>query len=153
MVRALQARLAARHDTACALLETHISFVLVCGPHAYKVKKALKTAFLDQSTFARRQRACEEELRLNRRLAPDLYLGAVCITGAVDTPEIDGAGAALDCAVKMRAFAQQGLWDRLAADQALGARQLDELVSILVPFHEAAAVAPGSGHFGSPAHA
>ena len=105
MVRALQARLAERHGTACALLETHISFVLVCGPHAYKVKKALKTAFLDQSTLARRRHACEEELRLNRRLAPDLYLGVVCITGAVDAPVIDGAGAQLECAVKMRAFA------------------------------------------------
>jgi uncharacterized protein len=151
MVRALQARLAERHDTVCAVIETHISFVLVCGPHAFKLKKALKTQFLDQSTHARRRRACQEELRINRRLAPDLYLGVVCITGDVDAPAIDGAGAELECAVKMRAFRQDGLWDRLAANQALGAAQVDELVGILVPFHDAAAQAPPSGHLESPA--
>ena len=131
--------------TACALLETHISFVLVCGPYAYKIKKAVKTEFLDQSTLARRRHACQEELRLNRRLAADLYLGMVCITGDVDAPVIDGEGAELEPAVKMRAFAQEGLWDRLATNHALATAQLDELVRILVPFHAAAAVAPGPG--------
>ena len=151
MVHALQDRLAERHGTACALLETHISFVLVCGPHAYKIKKALKTDFLDQSTLARRRHACQEELRLNRRLAADLYLGVVCIRGDIDAPGIDGEGAELEPAVAMRAFAQDGLWDRLAANRALAAAQIDELVRILVPFHAAAAVAPRSGRLGSPA--
>jgi len=151
MVRALQARLAEDQRMHCDLIETHISFVLVCGPLAYKLKKALKTAFLDQSTLARRRRACDEELRLNRRLAPDLYLAVVCITGDVDTPAIDGAGSELDRAVKMRAFSQDGLWDRLAADRALDSARIDELVGILVPFHDAAAVAERSGRLGSPA--
>jgi len=152
MVRALQAQLAERHHTPATLIETHISFVIVCGPYAYKIKKALKTEFLDQSTLALRHRACHEELRLNRRLAADLYLDVVGVTGDVQAPAIDGsAGPALDFAVKMRAFAQSGLWDRLAADQTLRAAQLDELVDILVPFHESAAVAGRSGRFGSPA--
>ena len=85
MALALQARLAKDQNMHCDPIETHISFVLDCAPLAYKLKKALKTAFLDQSTFARRRRACDEELCLNRRLAPDLYLGIVCITGDVDT--------------------------------------------------------------------
>jgi aminoglycoside phosphotransferase family enzyme/predicted kinase len=152
MVRALQARLAERHHTPAAVIETHISLVIVCGPYAYKIKKALKTEFLDQSTLALRRRACDEELRLNRRLAADLYLNAVRITGDIEAPDIDGAaGPELDVAVKMRAFAQSGLWDRLAADQALRAAHLDELVDILVPFHESAAVAGRSDRFGSPA--
>ena len=151
MVRALQQRLGQRHGGSVALIETHISFVLVCGADAYKIKKALKTAFLDQSTLARRRRACEEELRLNRRLAVDLYLGIARITGALDAPEIDGAGAEVDCAVHMRAFAQEGLWDRLAADQALLAPHVDELVRILARFHDGAAVAARSGLLGSPA--
>jgi uncharacterized protein len=148
MVRALQQRLGQRHGRSVALIETHISFVLVCGRDAYKIKKALKTSFLDQSTLARRQQACKEELRLNRRLAADLYLGMVPITGALDAPEIDGAGAEVDCAVHMRAFAQEGLWDRLAADHALRAPHVDELVHILARFHDRAAV---SGSVGSPA--
>ncbi|HSW26856.1 MAG TPA: AAA family ATPase, partial [Burkholderiaceae bacterium] len=151
MICALRACLAERHGAACALIETHISFVLVCGSHAYKIKKALKTEFLDQSTHARRRHACQEELRLNRRLAPDLYLGIVCITGTVDAPELDGAGTDLECAVRMRAFGQEGLWDRLAANHTLETAQIDELVGILVPFHAAAAVAPRSGRLGSPA--
>ena len=151
MVRALQNRLAEGQRTACALIETHISFVLVCHPLAYKIKKALKTEFLDQSTLALRQRACEEELRLNRRLAADLYLGVVSIAGDIEAPVIDGAAdPQIDCAVKMRAFEQQGLWDRLAADRALRAAHLDDLVDILVPFHRSAAVAVPSGRFGSP---
>ena len=152
MVRALQQRLGQRHGGAVALIETHISFVLVCGPDAYKIKKALKNAFLDQSTLARRRRACEEELRLNRRLAAALYIGIVRITGAPDAPEIDGAGAEVDCAVHMRAFTQEGLWDRLAADRGLHAPHVDELVGTLVRFHEGAAVAARSGQLGAPAH-
>ena len=150
MVRALRTRLAERHDSPCALIETHISFVLVCGPYAYKIKKALKTAYLDQSSRARRKHACQEELRLNRRLAADLYVGFVCITGDVETPMFDGVGAELEWAVKMRAFGQEGLWDRLAANQMLAPAQVDELVRVLVAFHGAAAVAPRSGHLGSP---
>jgi aminoglycoside phosphotransferase family enzyme/predicted kinase len=151
MVRALQARLRESRGSAAALIETHISFVLVCGPDAYKIKKALTTPFLDQSTLARRRLACEEELRLNRRLAADLYLGMVGITGSIDTPELDGAGDALDWAVHMRAFAQEGLWDRLAAARALGSPHIDELVRIVARFHAGAAVADRSGPLGSPA--
>src|SRR5512134_3000131 len=152
LVHALQAHLSARHGAAATLIETHISIVLVCGAHAYKIKKALKTHFLDQSTLALRRHACDEELRLNRRLAADLYLGSVCITGSVDAPEIGGAGGAIDWAVHMRAFAQDGLWDRLAARQALSASHVDELVGILVRFHDGAAVAARAGRFGTPAH-
>ena len=152
MVRALRARLADAQHTPASVIETHISFVVVCGPYAYKIKKALKTEFLDQSTFALRLRACHEELRLNRRLAADLYLDVVFIIGDIEAPAVDGSGGRpLDCAVKMRAFAQSGLWDRLAAEQTLRAAQLDELVDILVPFHESAAVADRRGRFGSPA--
>ncbi|MCW5657280.1 MAG: AAA family ATPase [Burkholderiaceae bacterium] len=150
MVRALRERLRERHGGPVALIETHISFVLVCGRDAYKIKKALKTHFLDQSTLARRRRACDEELRLNRRLAADLYLGAVRITGAVDAPELDGSGADIDCAVHMRAFAQEGLWDRLAADGALQPSQVDELVRIVARFHDGAAVAPRGAAFAAP---
>lgn len=145
MVDALQRQLGGTR------LETHISYVLVCGGLAYKIKKALKTAFLDQSTLALRQHACNEELRLNRRLAPALYLGVVPITGDTQAPQLGGDGALIDVAVKMRAFAQDGLWDTLAARGELHAAQIDELARLLVPFHDAAAVAAADGRLGSPA--
>ncbi len=122
-------------------IDTHISVVLVHGGQAWKFKKALQTAFLDQSTLARRQAACAEELRLNRRFAPDLYLGVVTFTGSLAQPEIDGAGPLLDVAVRMRAFDNAGLWDRLAAAGQLGAAQIDDLAATLARFHDAAAVA------------
>src|SRR5215471_16983719 len=59
--------------------QTHISLVYLAGTHAYKLKKAVRLAFLDFSTLERRRWACEEEVRLNRRLAPDVYLGIVAV--------------------------------------------------------------------------
>jgi aminoglycoside phosphotransferase family enzyme len=99
MVARLRQRLAAEQGAAVEQFETHISLVLVCGEHAYKIKKDLRNAFLDQSTLVLRQRACEEELRLNRRLAADLYLAVVPITGTAAAPEIGGEGVAIEFAV------------------------------------------------------
>jgi len=70
------------------LLETHISWVMLTGRYAYKLKKPLALGFLDFSTLDARRRACEDELRLNRRTAPELYLEVVPVTG---TPTIAGA--------------------------------------------------------------
>ena len=150
VVQGLCAWLRGRSDSAVERFETHISVVLVQGGHAYKIKKALANAFLDQSTLARRRHACMEELRLNRRLAAELYLGVVNITGTPDAPELDGAGPVLDVAVKMRAFAQAGLWDRLAARGALEPTHVDALVAVLAAFHAGAAVADPHGRFGTP---
>lgn len=150
MVQGLRQWLASRQGVEASLIETHISYVLVCGSHAYKLKKALRTPFLDQSTLALRQLACQEELRLNRRMAAELYLGVVPVTGTAAAPELAGTGAAIDVAVKMRAFAQESLWDRLAVRGELGAAQVDELVRLLGPFHAAAAVAGPGGPLGSP---
>lgn len=151
MVRALRDALSDQHARAVTLIETHISFVLLCGEFAYKIKKAIKTAFLDDSTLALRRHACEEELRLNRRLAPDLYLSVVPITGVCDAPVLEGTEPMIDCAVKMRAFDQHGLWDALAARGALRPTHIDALVRLLEPFHAAAAVADPRGRLGSPA--
>ena len=149
MVDALRRQLEAAGRTVVRL-ETHISWVLVCGGHACKIKKALRNPFLDQSTLALRRHACEEELRLNRRLAPDLYLAVLPVTGTPAAPVLGGHGAAIDYAVQMRAFAQDDLWDRLAARGQLRSTHIDELLDVLVPFHARAAVAVPGGRLGSP---
>ena len=151
MVHRLRLLLAASQGQAIELIETHISFVLVGSKHAWKIKKALRTPFLDQATLARRQHACQEELRLNRRTAPELYLAVVPVTGTATLPEWEGAGPVIDVAVKMRAFAQDQLWDRLAAKGELGHPQVDELAQLLVRLHESAAVADAAGWLGAPA--
>jgi aminoglycoside phosphotransferase family enzyme/predicted kinase len=101
---------------AIRVVETHISWVFLTGRYAYKVKKPLKLSFVDFSTLERRHRFCLEELRLNRRLAPELYLGVVPIGGSPEKPRI-GRKPAFEYAVKMREFDGDARLDRrLAAD-------------------------------------
>ena len=92
---------AQRHAT---LIETHISWVLLDGADAWKLKKPLKLPFLNASTLERRRELCEEELRLNRRMAASLYLDVTPITGTPDAPALGGSGPVIDYAVHMRQF-------------------------------------------------
>src|SRR5512139_195250 len=109
LLAALHRSLRARQPGVEVLaIETHISHVFVAGGFAYKFKKVLANSFLDFTTLARRRHFCEEELRLNRRLAPALYLGVVNVTGTLDAPAFEGPGPVLDVAVQMRAFDQAG---------------------------------------------
>ena len=151
-VLALLHRLRAQHPAAAmSLIETHISFVLLARPLAYKIKKAIKLAFLDFTTLAQRRFYCDEELRLNRRLAPALYLDVLPVTGPPEQPAFGGAGPVIDWALRMHAFAQDDLWDRLAARGALHAGHIDELVETLAAFHEQAAVAAATDPCGQAA--
>ena len=94
------------------LLETHISWVLLAGDRAYKFKKPVNFGFLDFSTLPLREFYCREELRLNRRMAPDLYLGVVPVTGGHSRPSLGKAdGETLDWAVCMRRFPQSAQLD------------------------------------------
>lgn len=86
-------------------IDTHISTVLLAGDYAYKLKKPVDYGFLDFSTREKRRYFCEEELRLNRRLAPTTYIGVVPVTGSIDDPRPGGDGPALDWMVKMHRFA------------------------------------------------
>ncbi|MCB2031172.1 MAG: hypothetical protein KDH18_22265, partial [Rhodoferax sp.] len=120
------------------LVETHISWVLLAGQHAYKIKKPVKLPFLDFSTLALRKRYCEDELRLNRRFAPDIYLGVVAIRDVpshglrVGGPNADDAGAAgaagpvVEYAVQMLRFDEADGLDRVAARGALTAAHMSE---------------------------
>ncbi|MDO9011165.1 MAG: AAA family ATPase [Gallionella sp.] len=117
------------------LIETHISWVLLTGSYVYKIKKPVNLGFLDFSTLERRRQDCLEELRLNRRLAADIYLDVVAITGIVDAPRINGVGEALEYAVKMRQFPGDATLDKLAERGELGEVQIDALAARLAHFH------------------
>ena len=132
------------------LIETHISYVLLSGAYAYKIKKAVRLGFLDFSTLARRRMYCEEELRLNRRLAPELYLAVVAITGSRDAPRIAGYGEAIEYAVQMSRFAQDDLLDRQLAAGRLSPEEIDQVAEQLAGFHERAERASPGQRFGSP---
>jgi aminoglycoside phosphotransferase family enzyme/gluconate kinase len=105
------------------LRETHISWVILCGEFAYKLKKPVNFGFLDFSSLERRRHYCEEELRLNRRFSPELYLAVVPITCGPQGPIMDGHGTPIEYAVKMRRFDESQLLDNIVArgelDQSL----------------------------------
>jgi len=129
-------------------IDTHISSVVLAGDLAYKIKKPLDLGFLDFLSLASRRRACEEELRLNRRLAPQIYLAVCAITGTVESPKIDGPGEPIDWAVCMRRFDPDAILSNLAAQ--LNAGLIDELARRVGEFHASAAVCPPHEPFGSP---
>ena len=133
------------------VLETHISWVLLTGRYAYKIKKPVNLGFLDFSTLAQRDFCCREELRLNRRLAPGLYLDVVGITGSPDHPRVGGDGEAIEYAVKMLQFGQDQLASRLLRSGNLTAQHIEQLAGTIATFHRQAAAAKGGSRFGSPA--
>src|SRR5579862_7804233 len=149
IVDALHANLRAANGSV-RLVETHISFVLLTGPFAYKIKKAVRLPFLDFSTLAARQARCEDELRLNRRLAPELYLDVVPITGTADAPTIGGAGPVLEYAVRMRQFPDDSLLSEVVARGSLTPAHVDALAARVARFHAAAPVASSDSPFGDP---
>ncbi len=120
------------------LMETHISWVILAGNYAYKIKKPVVLDFLDFGTLEKRQHYCEEELRLNRPWAPELYLDVVAITGPADEPTIGGEGEALEYAVQMLRFDQGLRLDRQLADGLLTVPDMKELGQNIAARHAAA---------------
>jgi aminoglycoside phosphotransferase family enzyme/predicted kinase len=133
------------------LVETHISWVLLAGHHAYKFKKVLRNDWLDYGDLAARRHCCEEELRLNAPLAPGIYLGVVTVNGSDAHPAIGGDGPVLDVAVRMQRFAQDALWERRLATGELGAVEVRQLGQLLAGFHACAARAGVGTPWGSAA--
>lgn len=125
-------------------IETHISWLLLAGDFVYKFKKPLKLDFLDFSTPALRRAACEEELRINRRTAPALYLGLVALTGTANSLQLQPAEAApadAEPAVRMSRFAQEALLSHLLEQQRLLPSHIDALAQHVAQFHAGAGVA------------
>jgi len=131
------------------LIETHISWVLLTGQYAYKIKKNIQFDFLDFSTLEKRHFYCKEELRLNRRLAPDLYLQVVPITGTPEQPQINGSGEVMEYAVQMKQFAGNLLLSDLADQGSLDAAIIDQLADLTADFHLHAKADISSSRYGT----
>ena len=126
--------------------ETHMSWVFLAGDKAYKLKKPVRLAYLDFSTLERRESACRAELRLNRRLAPDVYLGLARLTHDTGGLAIDGDGPTVDWLVVMRRLDEHQTLERAMLERRVENWQLDRLADALVRFYRraaSAAVAPG----------
>jgi aminoglycoside phosphotransferase family enzyme len=101
------------------LVETHISWVFLAGDRVYKLKKPVNLGFLDFTTLDRRHRFCHEEVRLNRRLTADIYLGVAEIKGTRQAPRFGGLGRTIEVAVLMRRLPAERMLDRLVQDDAV----------------------------------
>ena len=151
LVRALQQPAPYPHPVdQIKLVETHISSVLLTGRYAYKIKKPLDLGFVDYGTLGRREHFCLEELRLNRRLAPDLYLAVVAITGSADRPKLGASGRPIEYAVKMRQFSQDDLLSHLLERGQLEVEAIEHVASRLARFHGEIETAGEYTPFGKP---
>lgn len=137
----LAARLEAEDGARPQTRETHISHILLSGTRAFKLKRPVRLPYADFSTPELRLEACEAELRLNRRTAPQLYRAVRQITCASDgSLTIDGEGSLVDAMVEMQRFDEDGLFDRLAANGSLTRAHLDALADAIARFHESAQI-------------
>src|SRR5919197_1507056 len=140
----------AHPTTEITVLQTHISWVVLTGPYAYKIKKPVNMGFANFSTLAQRHFFCPEELRLNRRLAPQLYLEVVAISGTPKRPRVRGRGTPIEYAVQMVQFAQDTLLShRLATGQLQGVH-IDRLAHEVSAFHTRIATPDRLSRFGTP---
>jgi len=126
-------------------LETHISWIILTGSFAYKIKKPVDFGFLNFTTLSQRKFFCHEELRLNRRLAPELYLQVVSICGDATHPRLGTQGPVIEYAVKMRQFDQSDLLANQALKQRLQASHIEQLARLIAQFHlQSEAAGPGT---------
>ncbi len=122
------------------LIQTHISYVLIAGDHVYKFKKPVDFGFLDFSTLEKRAHYCLQEIKLNRRLCPDIYLARVTVCKDTSGFSLDSGGEAIEYGVKMARLEEEQMMGRVVAAGNLEKTHLDNIVDTLVPFYESAEV-------------
>jgi aminoglycoside phosphotransferase family enzyme/predicted kinase len=131
---------------AVEAITTHASVVFLAGERAYKLKRALKYSYLDYSTLAAREQACRDELRLNRRTAPTLYLDVqALVRDSAGGLRLGGDGTVLDWVVIMRRFPQEALFSALAESGGLSVPLLLHLTDRIAAFHAAAEIVTDEG--------
>ncbi|MDD5757606.1 MAG: hypothetical protein PHI06_00830 [Desulfobulbaceae bacterium] len=138
-IQALQQTVAYPHPVSeIKLVQTHISYVFLAGDFVYKIKKPVNFGFLDFTSLDKRQHFCEEELRLNRRLCPSLYLGVLPITQEGDRVVLNGTGPAVEYCVKMSRMPEERMMGAIIKQGLLTPAMLDGIVDLLVPFYQQA---------------
>jgi len=130
-------------------IETHISWVLLAGRYAYKIKKPVDYGFLDYSTVERRRHFCEEEVRLNRRLCPGVYRGVAPIVVGPDGVRVGGVGTPCEYAVVMRRLPAHRMLDRLVRGGRVTQQMIERVARRIAEFHATAATGPEIEVFGS----
>jgi uncharacterized protein len=135
--------------TNLRLIETHISWVILAGAYAYKIRKPINFGFLDFSSLDNRKADCEAEIHLNRRLCPDLYLGLVYVVERDGRLAIGGPGRQIEPAVWMRRLPDSGMLPSILERQAADEHLVQRIAARLADFHVIAATGPGVDEHGS----
>ena len=133
------------------LIQTHISWVFLTDRFAYKMKKPVNLGFLNFSTLRRRHYYLEQELVLNRRLCPEIYLAVLPIGGRDGGVQVGGEGKPLEYILRMRRMPQDRMMDEVADRGELTPAIMDRIIARLVPFYREAATGPRINKFGEPA--
>ncbi|MFO8078142.1 MAG: AAA family ATPase, partial [Thermoplasmatota archaeon] len=137
-------------STDVELIQTHISFVILIDDYAFKIKKPVDFGFLDFSTLDKRKWYCEEELRLNKRLCPDIYDSVVSFSENENANlSINGNGKIVEYAVKMHRFDQQKLMNELLKKEKVTKAHIENIADILVDFYESQSPSETINEYGS----
>jgi aminoglycoside phosphotransferase family enzyme/predicted kinase len=126
------------------LIQTHVSWVLLTGEFAYKIKRPVQHSFVDQRSLQRREFLCQEEIRLNRRFTSELYLGVCPITVRAGEARFDGSGPVIEYAVKMRQFSRDDELDHLLEACRIEPAELEVFGHELAQIHSRLPVAPSA---------
>jgi aminoglycoside phosphotransferase family enzyme len=133
------------------LVQTHISWIFLTDRFAYKVKKPVDLGFLNFTTLRRRHFYLHQELVLNRRLCPEIYLEVLPIVVHRGAVQVGGHGHPVEYALQMVRLPQERMMDEVADRGELRREHLDRIIERLVPFYEQAATGPRINKFGEPA--
>ncbi len=120
------------------LKQTHISYLFLTDHYVYKIKKPVDLGFLNFTTLDRRRFYCEEEVRLNRRLCPDVYLGVVKIRECADGISFQGDGKIVEYAVKMRRLPEDRMLDSLLLEARIEETDIRRIAAVIAGFHKSA---------------
>ena len=126
------------HPKKIELVQTQISFVFLTGDYVYKVKKPVDLGFLDYTTLEKRRHFCHQEVVLNRRLCPDVYLDVVPIIEEKGDISVEGRGEAIEYAVKMRQLPQERTMDHLLKNNQVTREMVEQVAQRLASFHQEA---------------
>lgn len=144
------------YDHDCSkieLIETHISWIILTGDYAYKIKKPVNFGFLDFTALEARKQYCEAELNLNSRSAPELYIDVLLIGGTAAHPKLGAHDETpIEYCIKMHQFKTEELFNELDESGGLEFHHIDELADRVAEFHQSAAPAAKDTPFGSPEH-
>ncbi|MBI2353993.1 MAG: AAA family ATPase [Deltaproteobacteria bacterium] len=130
------------------MLQTHVSWIFLTDSHAYKVKKAVDFGFLNFSTIDRRRFYCNEEVRLNRRLCPDIYEGVVELRETPGGAAFFGDGPIIDFAVRMKRMPAERMLDRMVKSNEISVADMREVARVIAAFHQAAPTSPAISEYG-----